>query len=235
MTEEKQVESPSTGLRTGSEAAGTIDSAQDKAEAPSAGSGQVKTYTEEQFKGLLADKQAEVKKRQELERQLAQIKEQKTDDRQQKTEQDAPGDRPLTVSEFQRLMAQERKANAEADFALREKESTEAAMAEYTAEKYGVGLDFASVIAEGEKNLTEGDLLAIKKAKDPAAEKYRRCIMLTGELTERQQALSNAKLLEEIKLTGRVPATGAAVPNASLKDVSQMSDEELDKLAESLS
>jgi hypothetical protein len=132
------------------------------------------------------------------------------------------------------MMAEERKANAEADFALREKQSTAKAKEKLTAETCGEGLDFETVIAEGEKSLTEGDLLAIKQAKEPAAEKYRRCIMLTAELTERQQAVSNAKLLEEIKLTGRVPASGASVPNASTKDVSKMSDEELDKLAEGL-
>ncbi len=216
MTEEKQVES--------SEA----DESQE-----------AKTYTEEQFKGLLADKQAEVKKRQELERQLAQVKESESDAKKDPPSgtnegQIAEDQKPMTVSLFKKLMTEQRTAEYEADFELRQKQCTETALKEITIEKYGEGLDFESVIAVGEKSLTEGDLLAIKKAKDPAAEKYRRCIMLTPELTERQQALSNAKLLEEIKLTGRVPATGAAVPNASAKDVSQMSDEELDKLAEQL-
>jgi hypothetical protein len=224
MSEEKQVES---------------SEADESQEAPSTGSGQAKMYTEEQFKGLLADKQAEVKKRQELERQLAQIKENESKAKKNPTSgtnegQVAEDQKPMTVGLFKKLTAEQRTAELEADFELRQKQCTETALAEYTAEKYGEGLDFESVIAAGEKNLTDGDLIAIKKAKDPAAEKYRRCIMLTSELTERQQALSNAKLLEEIKLTGRVPATGATVPNASAKDVSQMSDEELDKLAETL-
>lgn len=195
-----------------------------------------KTYTEEQFKGLLADKQAEVKKRQELEKQLSELKQtaDKEDPPSGKNEGKAEDDKPLTVSQFKTMMAEERRVNAEADFALREKQSTAKAKEKLTAETCGEGLDFETVIAEGEKSLTEGDLLAIKQAKEPAAEKYRRCIMLTAELTERQQAVSNAKLLEEIKLTGRVPASGASVPNASTKDVSKMSDEELDKLAETL-
>ena len=191
---------------------------------------EAKTYSEEQFKGLLADKQAEVKKRQELEKQLGELK---TANPTSGTSEGAD-DKPLTVSQFKTMMAEERKSNAEADFALREKQSTVKAKGELTAETCGEGLDFETVIAEGEKSLTEGDLLAIKQAKDPAAEKYRRCIMLTAELSERQRAVSNAKLLEEIKLTGRVPANGASVPNASAKDVSEMSDEELDKLAEQL-
>ena len=132
------------------------------------------------------------------------------------------------------MMAEERKTNAEADFALREKQSTAKAKGDLTAEVCGEGLDFDTVIAEGEKSLTEGDILAIKQSKEPAMEKYQRCIMLTAELSERQRAVSNSKLLEEIKLTGRVPANGASVPNASAKDISEMSDEELDKYEESL-
>ena len=196
---------------------------------------EVKTYTEEQFKGLLADKQAEVKKRQELEKQLGQAKASKAESPPSGiNEGKAEDDKPMTVKQFQKMMAEERKANADADFALREKQSTESALAEYTADKCGAGLDFETVIAEGVKNLTEGDILAIKKAKDPAVEKYRRCIMLSPELTQRQQGLSNAKLLEEIKLTGRIPPGGGSVPKELSKDVTKMSDEELDKLAASL-
>lgn len=192
---------------------------------------QEKTYSEEQFKGLLADKQAEVKKRQELEKQLSELKTAK-DPTSGKNE--GAENRPLTVGEFKKMMAEERKTNAEADFALREKQTTAKAMATLTAEAKGEGLDFESVIAAGESNLTEGDLLAIRQAKDPADEKYRRCIMLSPELSQRQQAIETNKLLEEIKLTGRVPASGASVPDATASDVSKMTDEELDKLAESL-
>ena len=191
---------------------------------------EAKTYSEEQFKGLLVDKQAEVKKRQELEKQLGELQ---TANPTSGTSEGAD-DKPLTVSQFKAMMAEERKSNAEADFALREKQSTVKAKSDLTAETCGDGLDFETVIAEGEKSLTEGDILAIKQSKEPAMEKYRRCIMLTAELSERQRAVSNSKLLEEIKLTGRVPANGASVPNASAKDVSEMSDEELDKLAEQL-
>ena len=217
MNEEKNVNSSNEQ---------TEDAGQTKTEA--------KTYSEEQFKGLLADKQTEVKKRQELEKQLGELKQ--TADKENPTsgKNEGADDKPLTVSQFKTMMTEERKTNAEADFALREKQSTAKAKEKLTAETCGEGLDFETVIAEGEKSLTEGDLLAIKQAKEPAAEKYRRCMMLTAELTERQRAVSNAKLLEEIKLTGRVPANGASVPNASAKDVSKMSDEELDKLAEGL-
>ena len=207
-----------------------VDSSEQQTEDAGQQKTEAKTYSEEQFKGLLADKQAEVKKRQELEKQLGELQ---TANPTSGTSEGAD-DKPLTVSQFKAMMAEERKTNAEADFALREKQSTAKAKGDLTAETCGEGLDFETVIAEGEKSLTEGDILAIKQSKEPAMEKYRRCIMLTAELSERQRAVSNSKLLEEIKLTGRVPANGASVPNASAKDVSEMSDEELDKLAEQL-
>jgi hypothetical protein len=201
-------------------------------------SAEPKTYTEEQFNGLLADKQAEVKRRQELQRQVDELK---AKDSQKETL--PPGEnggstddenRPVTIAEFKKLMAEQRKTDAEADFALREKQSTEAAMKEYTAEKCGEGLDFESVVSAGGSNLTEGDLLAIRKSKDPAAEKYRRCVMLTDELSQKAQALRNSDMLEKIKLTGRIPGTGSAEVSASADDVSKMSEEELDRLASSL-
>ena len=197
-----------------------------------------RVYSEEQFSGLLADKQAEVKKRQELERQLSES--------QAKQNQDTaptPGenggnspdnDRPMTVGEFKRLMVEHRKSDADAEFTVRQSRSREVALAEYTAEKCGEGLDFESVIAAGEMSLTEGDRLAIRQAKDPAAEKYRRCVMLSPELRQKAETLRTSNLLEKIKLTGRVPATGSADVTASADDVSKMSEEELNRLAESL-
>ncbi len=192
---------------------------------------QARTYSEEQFNGLLADKQAEVKKRQDIEKQLAEVKEKLPKENLQQSD----NDRALTVGEFKKLMAHQRKADADADFDLRQAQSRETATKEYTAEKYGDGLDFETVLAEGEKNLTEGDLLAIKQSKNPAAEKYRRCVALTPELSQRSEAFRNSNMLEQIKLTGRVPATGSATEvTASGSDVSKMSDEELDKLAENI-
>ncbi|MCK5172589.1 MAG: hypothetical protein KAR47_04310, partial [Planctomycetes bacterium] len=161
-----------------------------------------KVYSEEQFKGLLADKQAEVKKRQDLERQVAELTA-----GQDRDDNPTPGDdggnssdndRPLTIGEFKSLMAEQRKSDAEAEFALRDRQSREKAVSTLTAEKCGDGLDFDSVVSAGTANLTEGDELAIRKAKDPADERYRRCLMLTPELREKKEALETAKLLEEI-------------------------------------
>ncbi len=201
-------------------------------------SAEPKVYSEEQFNGLLADKQAEVKKRQDLERQLAEVNaEQNQDTALTPGENGGNGpddDKPITVGEFRRLMSEQRERDADAEFTVRQAKSREAAVKEYTAEKCGEGLDFESVIAAGEMNLTEGDRLAIRQAKDPAAEKYRRCVMLNPELQQKCEAVRTSNLLEKIKLTGRVPATGAAVVTPSADDVSRMSEEELNRLAESL-
>ena len=201
-------------------------------------SAEPKVYSEEQFNGLLADKQAEVKKRQDLERQLAEVNaEQNQDTALTPGENGGNGpddDKPITVGEFRRLMSEQRERDADAEFTVRQAKSREAAVKEYTAEKCGEGLDFESVIAAGEMNLTEGDRLAIRQAKDPAAEKYRRCVMLNPELQQKCEAVRTSNLLEKIKLTGRVPATGSAETNVSVDDVSRMSEEELNRLAESL-
>jgi hypothetical protein len=100
-----------------------------------------------------------------------------------------------------------------------------------TAETQGEGLDFDSVIAAGEANLSEGDKLAIRQSKNPAAEKYRRCVFNTDELSDKAEAVRTAKLLENIKLNGRVPGTGGNAQTANAKDISSMTEDELDKLA----
>lgn len=196
------------------------------------------TYTAEQFKGLLADKQAEVKKRQEAEKQIADLQQQlaqRTAPPSRDTEE--PGhDKPLTMGQFRQLMAEQNQVNAENAFLIRQAQSEKAAIAELTANACGEGLDFATVTAVGEVNLTEGDKLAIKAAENPAMEKYRRCILLTPELAQKAESVRTARLLENIKLTGRVPASGSGGEvNTTPADVEAMSEEELDRLAESIS
>ena len=208
----------------------TENSSQEKTEA--------KTYSDEQFKGLLADKQAEVKKRQDAEKQISDLQgqvETLTSRTSRANEETSEQDKPLTIGQFQKLMAEQTRTSEENSFRLRQAESEQAAMSELTAEKCGDGLDFASVIAGGESNLTEGDKLAIHSAENPATEKYRRCVLLTPELTAKQRAVETARLLENIKLTGRVPASGGGSEMAATEsDVSAMSEAELDKLAESI-
>src|SRR6056297_4038496 len=77
-----------------------------------------KTYSEAEFKGLLADKQSEVRKRQELEQQIAGLKADRAEGfgkpdagaSEQRTDSGiADSDKPLTVTEFKKLLADERK------------------------------------------------------------------------------------------------------------------------------
>jgi hypothetical protein len=192
---------------------------------------EAKTYSEEQFKGLLADKQSEVKKRQGIETELAELKAKQT---QTPPAGDTAGDSedaPMTVSQFKKMLAEERQTDSDARFALLEKETISEVKQKYTAETAGEGLDFDSVIAAGEANLSEGDKLAIRQSKNPAAEKYRRCVFNTPELSDKAEAVRTAKLLEKIKLNGRVPGTGGNAQTANAKDISSMTEDELDKLA----
>jgi hypothetical protein len=197
---------------------------------------EVKTYSAQEFNGLLADKQTEVRKRQDAEKRVSEIEGQLTAMKNTPPKQDSVTEenRPLTVAEFRKLLDEQRKSDQQNAFVVRQTESERLALAEFTGEKCGDGLDYANVVALGEKNLTEGDRLAIQQAKDPAAEKYRRCIMLTPELAQKQESVKTSRLLEQIKLTGKVPATGGGEVKATPADVSKMSQEELDRLAESL-
>ena len=196
---------------------------------------EVKTYSAQEFNGLLADKQTEVRKRQDAEKRLGELEGQLTALKSPpKQEPGSEENRPLTVAEFRKLLDEQRQSDQQNAFAVRQTESERLALTEYTGEKCGDGLDYANVIAVGEKNLTDGDKLAIQQAKDPAVEKYRRCIMLTPELAQKQESVRTSRLLEQIKLTGKVPATGGGEVKATPADVSRMSQEELDRLAESL-
>ena len=197
---------------------------------------EAKTYSDEQFKGLLADKQAEVKKRQDAEKQVADLQKQLLDaPTSREHEETSNDDKPLTIGQFQTLMAEQNQVNAENAFLIRQAQSEKTAAAELTTDACGDGLDYASVITAGEANLTEGDQLAIRAAENPATEKYRRCVMLSPELAAKAESVRTARLLENIKLTGRVPASGAgAETTATEADVSRMSEDELDKLAESI-
>jgi hypothetical protein len=196
---------------------------------------EIKTYSAEQFGGLLADKQAEVRKRQDAEKRAADVETQLAAFKAAaKPESGNDENRPLTVAEFRKLLDEQRKADQQNAFALRQAESERLAMTELSAEKCGGGLDYASVITLGEKNLTEGDKLAIQQAKDPAKEKYRRCMMLTPELSEKAESVKTSRLLETIKLTGKVPPTGGGAETTTPTDLSKMTDQELDRLAETL-
>ena len=194
---------------------------------------EAKTYSEEQFKGLLADKQSEVKKRQAIETELAEYKAKQTQTPPPEKKED-DGDASMTVSQFKKMLAEERQTDSDVRFNTLEKETISEVKAKMTAETQGEGLDFDSVIAAGVANLSEGDKLAIRQSKNPAAEKYRRCIFNTPDLSDKAEAVRTAKLLENVKLKGRVPGVGGLANTSGAKDISSMTAEELDKLADEL-
>jgi hypothetical protein len=195
---------------------------------------EAKTYSEEQFKGLLADKQSEVKKRQAIETELAELKAGQVQTPPAGKIAGDSEDAPMTVSQFKKMLAEERQTDSDARFNVLEKETNSEVKSKMTAEAQGEGLDFDSVIAAGEANLSEGDKLAIRQSKNPASEKYRRCVFNTPELSEKAEEVRTVKLLENLKLKGRVPGVGGNASTAGAKDISNMSAEELDKLADEL-
>jgi hypothetical protein len=195
---------------------------------------EAKTYSEEQFKGLLADKQSEVKKRQSIETELAELKAGQVQTPPSGKTEDDSEDAPMTVGQFKTMLAKQKEADANTVFEALEAETSAIAKKEMTTETQGDGLDYTSVITEGVGNLSEGDKLAIRQSKNPAAEKYRRCVFNTPDLSNKAEAVRTAKLLENVKLKGRVPGVGGNANTAGAKDISSMSVEELDKLADEL-
>ena len=197
---------------------------------------EVKSYSEDQFKGLLADKQAEVKKRQSIEQEFADYKTANpVPSPSGKNEGSDNEDAPMTLGQFKKLLAEERKADSDTRFEALERDSISEVKQKYTAETEGEGLDFDTVIAEGEGNLSEGDKLAIRQSKNPAFEKYRRCIFNTPALTEKAEAERTSRLLEKVKLKGRDPGAGGVAGGVSNEtDISNMSEADLDKLAAEL-
>jgi len=150
--------------------------------------------------GLVADLQAERKKRHDAELALArsqgreEAKAKTTTDVQEKSPEDlyaeAHGeDMPITVevSRAQRAWeANQAKKKAEADQAITRKktmnESAIATQSKYSAEKVGVDLEFARVLQIGEANLTKGDEYDILHSDNPGELAYERCIERTPDL-----------------------------------------------------
>ena len=58
--------------------------------------------------------------------------------------------------------------------------------------------------------------------------------MLSPELSAKAETVRTNRLLENIKLTGKVPASGGSETAVTESDVGKMSEEELDRLAESI-
>ena len=58
--------------------------------------------------------------------------------------------------------------------------------------------------------------------------------MLSSDLSAKAETVRTNRLLENIKLTGKVPASGGSETAVTESDVSAMSEAELDKLAESI-
>jgi hypothetical protein len=197
-----------------------------------------------QFQGLLRDAKDERAKRQELERKLADLeaKAQKAEEKPVEGEED-DGEKLLTKAELKAMLAEretqtaQQKAQQEAQNRILTSEA--AAIREMTVETCGPGLDFVTVLKEGQDNLTDADRMAIAMAENPAKEAYRRCIALTPALQDRQldwkisQRLAK-KETEPGKETNPKPTTSKTTKpkggSAATVDLQNLSDDELEAL-----
>lgn len=131
----------------------------------------------------------------------------------------------LTVGQYKAMQARqaadaERAEQAEQAQATQQRvdESSARAIARFTAEAEGKGLDFASVMAAGAANLSRGDRDDILASKDPAAEAYQRCIDRTPDLRNLFHNRLRAEGVETVKGApinkGRSQRKTSKVPDA---------------------
>lgn len=185
---------------------------------------QEKSYTEKQFNGLLADKQAEVKKRQELQTQLDNLKQEQVK-LMALVQNTAPSqvyegleqDDPLTVKDLQKIDAAkaQKLQVAQEDLTSKTVEITaqlqlQKAKEKFTKEFAGEGLSFDEVMKTG-KDLSKNELAEIYdilvNGGDAAEFAYQRRIDKTPELKEKQLSNLIDKKIKEM-------AKGKVVPTA---------------------
>ncbi|HUU54512.1 MAG TPA: hypothetical protein VMY87_06285 [Armatimonadota bacterium] len=170
--------------------------------------------------GLIRDLQEERARRQAAEDRLARLDAAKPPEAQAPTaappaEEASPFDQLddddlLTVGEFRRLeTAKQQKAEREG-FEQNLAQSEARAVAEYTKDSAGEGLDYASVINAGGRSFTPGDRFDIAHSHDPAKLAYERAIERTPELRQRALMAAVKKALQE--MSGETPAPATRPP-----------------------
>lgn len=227
----------------------TKETAEDQAGSEGEGSGKADESEADishtrQFQGVLEDARRERQRRQELEQKLEELRAEspkKVDEATGGEGGDDDDDRLLTraemkamLAEYDQRLAQQRQVQ---EMQSRLVSSEAAAVKELTAEACGDGLDFTSVLTAGKANLTEADKVAIALAENPAKEAYRRCILLTPELQERQVDRMVAKRLaaalekEKAKSPGKAPVDRPKpkVSSDEAQDFTTLSDAELEE------
>ena len=224
MTEEEQ-----SGKQIESEANAVIDS--------------------KEFKGLMADKVTETGRRQEAEQNLStanqQLNEANSTIAEMRASKETVSEEATDDSEFLtrgQLNAElDKKAKADDERAKKlqqgEQEkryaaSESEAKKEFTAEKYGEGLDYATVTKIGTAAMCQqnpGHLATIRLAPNPAEEAYR-IGLLHPDFAGKADKAKTQKLLDDLS-TGNTSQSGASVQAADLASMNEQDQfEELLKL-----
>ena len=197
----------------------------------------------DEFKGIIGNLQKERQSKQEIEEQLAELRDQNAALSNQISKLADRGDEDplkgkdpddyLSVKEAKKLLdstlkqvESREKQQKQADLYKRFADSEQKAVKEYTAEKMGEGLDYKSVL-EGYKRVIRRNPKyqeVMINADEPALEAYR-IGLLDPEIQERVEAAKSAKVLDKMKNSGRVPK-GAG----SLKDDGPIIDDDYEAL-----
>lgn len=167
-----------------------------------------RTYTQAEWDGLLTDLRAERQRRQQDEEELASLKAAKVEEDKPVLD-DLADDELITVGAARKAIpAMARKAAIAAIQDQQVADSECAAIRDLTPEKCGAGLDFASVVQAGTKNLLPGDREAIRNAGSGAAQlAYQLCIDRTPDLKAKHDETRIAALLASQKPTPQKSVT----------------------------
>ncbi len=197
------------------------------------------------FRGLLADKQQETGRRQQLEQENVALKAAAVEKPKDPPEETGSDEDLMTRGDlneaFEKLNANQAKQNEQMQKShtnTKFKQSETNARVTLTAKEMGTGLDYDGVLSVGQENLTKGDWTNIKESADPAREAYETCIRRTPTLGKLKDSVRNTQLIADINTKSSSPKGGAGVisdpGDQSYEDLvgSDMSDNELLKLAQ---
>ncbi len=209
---------------------------------------QEKTYTEQEWKGLLADKTNEVRMRQQLQADKAAMDQKIAEQRirikelEASTVEGKTGDPDdiMTRAEVKKMLAVQKEELTKEYTTLETQKSQESlnrslynseqkAREIHTEEKEGKGLDYDSVMAGLKRQIEEnpGYTVVIQKAKNPGEKAYQ--LGLQDPIIAKRLE-TNKKTLPLPGITSKEGMKGNKVPGTyyTPKMVQDMSDEELD-------
>lgn len=196
-----------------------------------------KTYTEEQWNGLMKDKQTEVKTRQTAAAEAAAAREANEQLRRELAEAQKPKEielseedalEPVTrgemvkrdkalVESITKAISTQRKTDRATTLSQQRAQDVENLKKTHTVKTMGLGLDAQTVVDEGAAYLQANHPTLFKAAMESpnaASELYKLCTTFVPDIIKRVATRNNAKLATKLDESGETPPSGSSPPAA---------------------